>query len=151
MMFLPREDKAAAIKTLLAVISSPYPSTDSSTPHPIDLPHTSRLYKILLQGGHFNRATGTIDTSQTHWDSEVFARSFVAHVGRDVVVSMCTKGAGNGAFVISALCEALVRGGEGCAEERKRVKEWFGGKVVKEVETGEAKGKKVLVENLALL
>lgn len=150
-MLFAEGDKTAAMKTLLAVISSPYPSTDSSTPHPIDLPHTSRLYKTLLQGGHFNRATGTIDTSQTHWDSEAFARSFVANVGRDVVVSMCTKGAGDGAFVISALCEALVRGGEGCAEERKRIKEWFGGKAVKEIEAGEAKGKKILVENLALL
>ena len=61
---------------------------------------------------------------------------------------MCV-GEGNGAFVVAELCEALVRGE--LIEEKAEVKRWFGKKIVKEIEAGQAKGKKVLLEKIALL
>ena len=64
-------------------------------------------------------------------------------------MAMCVGDAGNGAFVVAELCEALVRGE--LAEERVMMKEWFGENVVQEIEAGQAKGKRVLLEKIALL
>src|ERR1700733_12304527 len=101
-------DKTEAIQTLLQALTVPYPSS-SDTPHPIDFPHTSRLYKTLMQGGHFNHGTSSISLAPAStWDRIYFARQFVQHVGNEGVVGMCTKGEGNGAFVVAELCGALV-------------------------------------------
>ena len=98
---------------------------------------------------------------------------FVNEVGKDTTVGVCL-GTGNGAFVVAELVEALNRGlGEGGNQDgasgerkqgsreekekvgvedaRKTVKAWFGTEVVKEIERGEAKGRKVLLEKLSLL
>ena len=147
-------DKTEAIQTLLRGLTSPYPSS-SDTLHAIDLPHTSRLYKTLLQGGHFNHGTGSISLAPVStWDRSTFAREFVRIVGKEGTVGMCTKGEGNGAFVVAELCGALIgddaeREPEG--GEREEVKGWFNEGVQKEVEQGRAKGKKVLLEKIALL
>ena len=72
-------------------------------------------------------------------------------VGKDGTLGMCAKGDGNGAFLVAELCGALIaddavkEGGE-----REKVKRWFI-EGVKEVEEGRAKGKKVLLEKIALL
>ena len=134
-------DKTAATTTLLKALASP----SISDPHPIDLPPTSRLYKSLLQGGHYNHTTNSIERVS---DAAAFASEFVNIVGKDAAVAMCV-GDGNGAFVVAELCEALVRGD--LIEEKAKVKEWFGEKVVQEIEAGQAKGKRVLLEKLALL
>ena len=81
-------------------------------------------------------------------DTTVFASQFVDIVGDDATVAMCV-GDGNGAFVVAELCEALVR--ENLTEEKATVKKWFGEKIVQQIETGQAKGKKVLLEKIALL
>jgi len=81
-------------------------------------------------------------------DAAVFASQFVNIVGKEATVNMCV-GDGNGAFVVAELCEALVRGD--LVEEKATVKEWFGAKVVQEIEAGQAKGKRVLLEKIALL
>ncbi|KAL0959125.1 hypothetical protein HGRIS_014419 [Hohenbuehelia grisea] len=144
-------DKSAATKSLLSVFASPYPSADASSPHLIDLPHASRLYKTLLQGGHFNHTTKSIDRA-SGWDAQSFAVQFVDIVGHDVCVAMCTKGEGNGAFVVAELCEALC--GDGADQDdaaRAQVKGWFGPEAIREVENGTAKGKKVLLEKIAAL
>lgn len=150
-------DKTPAMKTLLQALQAPYPSLDPSVPHPIDLPHTSRLYKTLLQGGHFNRNTRSIDPAP-RWDAYAFASAFVDDVGEDLMVDICTKGEANGCFVVAELCETLVgrsKGGEvgadGVKEARKKVKGWFGKDVKKRVEDGQAKGKNVLLEKVAML
>ncbi|RDB30018.1 Pumilio y domain family member 6 [Hypsizygus marmoreus] len=142
-------DKTAASRSLLHAISIPYPSTDAARPHPIDLPHTSRLYKTLLQGGHFNHTSKSVERAPG-WDAGAFAETFVEVVGEDVTVGMCTRGEANGAFVVAELCEAIMRetGREGA---RRTIKGWFGEDVRKKVEDGEAKGKKVLLEKIALL
>jgi len=134
-------DKTAATTTLLKALASP----SIPNPHPIDLPPTSRLYKSLLQGGHYNHTTNAIERVS---DTAVFASQFVKTVGRDATVAICV-GDGNGAFVVAELCEALVRGE--LSEEKVTVKEWFGEKVVQEIEAGQAKGKRVLLEKIALL
>ncbi|KAF9463742.1 armadillo-type protein [Collybia nuda] len=141
-------DKTAASRALLQAISSTYPSEDVSTPHPIDLPHTSRLYKTLLQGGHFSHASKSVEPVPG-WDAGVFAAEFVQLVGEDVGVGMCVCGDGNGAFVVAELCEALMRE-TGREDARKQVKKWFA-KKGKEVEASSAKGKKLLSEKIAAL
>ncbi|KAJ6475719.1 armadillo-type protein [Mycena vitilis] len=143
-MLFAEGDKTAASETLLRAASADYPCEDHS--HPIDLPHSSRLYKTLLQGGHFNRATSEVEKA-TSWDASAFAQQFVETVGKEVCVGMCTKGERNGAFVIAELCEAL-KGGKAA---RKTVKGWFGPAVLKDIESGEAKGKKILLEKIAAL
>ena len=63
-------------------------------------------------------------------------------------MAMCV-GDGNGAFVVAELCEALIRGD--LLEEKVKVRGWFGEKLVQEIEAGQAKGKRVLLEKIALL
>ncbi|KAI0327732.1 ARM repeat-containing protein [Cubamyces sp. BRFM 1775] len=138
-------DKSAATDTLLKAISSPYPSTDLANPHPITLPHVSRLYKTLLQGGHFSHSTCTVEKSP-RWSARDFASRFVQLVGRDVTVAMAK---GEGAFVVAALCEQLAEH-EGL-EERKTVKGWFGEKTRKEIQDAGGKGVNVLLESLKKL
>ncbi|KAJ7061988.1 armadillo-type protein [Mycena amicta] len=150
-MLFAEGDKTAASQTLLRAVSATYPGADESTIHPIDLPHSTRLYKTLLQGGHFNRASGTVD-SLSSWDAHAFARAFVEVVGEEVCVAMCTLGGCNGTFVVAELCGTLVSGeGEETAEARRTVKRWFGGKVRQMIENGDAKGKKVLLERIDAL
>ncbi|KAK7052431.1 PUM-HD domain-containing protein [Favolaschia claudopus] len=139
-------DKGSASETLLRAASAAYPCDDDH-PHPIDLPHSSRLYKTLLQGGHFNRATGTVDkVSETTWDAAAFVQQFMETIGKEVCVGMCSMGQCGGCFVIAELCEA-VKGDEA----KRTLKGWFGPTVVKEIEAGDAKGKKILLDKLAAL
>ncbi|KAG6810840.1 hypothetical protein H0H92_010104 [Tricholoma furcatifolium] len=143
-------DKTAVSKALLNVVNASYPSADPSLPHPIDLPHTSRLYKTLLQGGHFSHTSKSVERAPG-WDAGAFAAEFVTIVGKDVTLGMCTLGEGNGAFVVAELCEALVREGKKRSGERKKVKEWFGDEARVAIENGEAKGRKVLLEKIMSL
>lgn len=131
------------------MISSSYPSSDVAVgAHPIDLPHTSRMYKTLLQGGHFSHASRTVERVPG-WDATAFATEFVRAVGEEVTVAMCAEGEGNGAFVVAELCEALIR--DPGKEERTTVKRWFGDVAKKAVEEGKAKGKKVLLDKVEIL
>ncbi|KAH9923851.1 ARM repeat-containing protein [Fomitopsis serialis] len=120
-------DKSPASDTLLKALSAPYPSPEAISPHPISLPHTSRLYKTLLQGGHFNHSTKAIEPAE-HWSAAAFARRFVELVGREPTVAMAR---GDGAFV-----------------ERKTVSVWFTEGVRKEVADAKGKGCAVLLEAL---
>ncbi|KJA17660.1 hypothetical protein HYPSUDRAFT_191994 [Hypholoma sublateritium FD-334 SS-4] len=139
-------DKSGAINMLLQTLASP----SISEPHLIDLPPTSRLYKALLQGGHFNHTTKEVErVPSTSWDSSAFADKFVRTVGQEPTVTMCV-GNGNGAFIVAELCEALIRGES--TYGRQKVKEWFGSAdVVKQLEASEVKGKTILLEKLTLL
>ncbi|KAK2463945.1 hypothetical protein APHAL10511_003996 [Amanita phalloides] len=161
-------DKTSAMNALLRPLCTPYPSTQPDSPHPIDLPHTSRVYKILLQGGHFNHTTQKIDYIPT-WDAVRFAIAFVNTVDKDVVVSTCTKGSRNGAFVVAELCSTLVNGTKARNESsdmqvideeledareqaRKMVKTWFTADILEKLrKPEEMKGRKVLMEALGRL
>ncbi len=134
-------DKSKASEALLGACASPYPSEDATSVHVIDLPHTSRMYKTLLQGGHFDRKTSSIDKAP-RWDAASFATAFINTLGRDVIVGMCTKGDRNGAFVVA---EAL---GVCDAKTREDAKKWFSSSVVKDIEGSDMKGKAVLLDKL---
>ncbi|KAF8884117.1 puf family RNA-binding protein [Infundibulicybe gibba] len=144
--------KDGAIQTLLQAIAISYPSADTSAPHPIDLPHVSRLYKNLLQGGHFDRSAQTVERA-TGWEAGSFANSFAQQVGRDNVLGMCTMGARGGVFVVAELCAALclISGGVENENRRKEVKMWFTPDVVALIENSDVKGKAVLLEGIARL
>ncbi|RPD65176.1 ARM repeat-containing protein [Lentinus tigrinus ALCF2SS1-7] len=138
-------DKTSAMEALLNALCAPYPSSDPVTPHPISLPHTSRIYKTLLQGGHFSHATKSIEQAP-RFSAREFATRFVQVVGRDSTVAMAQ---GDGAFVVAALCEQLAEHGD--VEERKTVKGWFDAKTRKAVEAAGPKGVSVLLESLKKL
>ncbi|KAF7324906.1 PUM-HD domain-containing protein [Mycena kentingensis (nom. inval.)] len=146
-MLFAEGDKSGAIQTLLRAASATYPGADEATVHPIDLPHSGRMYKTLLQGGHFSRATGVVEPSP-RWDAAAFAKEFVDVVGQEVCVAMCTEGPCGGTFVVAELCGTLATL-EG--SERATVKKWFSGKVRKTIEAGDAKGKKVLLDRIDAL
>ncbi|KAJ3717961.1 armadillo-type protein [Lentinula raphanica] len=153
-------------------LATPYPassdasssSTSSPPHHPIDLPHTSRLYKTLLQGGHFNHSLKTIDKSDK-WDPAAFALDFVKTVGGEdggVIKDMCTKGERNGTFVVAESCGALAVGRSGGADEsasvkeiRERLRGWLSTpeirKAIEEGEKNGARGTKVLLDAIGTL
>lgn len=112
-------------------------------PHVIDLPHTSRVYKSLLQGGHFNHSTKTVTPSPS-WNASQFAVNVVESLDGDVITGICTKGERNGAFVVAELCQAL----KGQDKQVKQVRKWFTKDVRRTIEEGEGKGKKVLLGKL---
>ncbi|RDX46428.1 ARM repeat-containing protein [Lentinus brumalis] len=138
-------DKTSASETLLKALCAPYPSSDPAAPHPISLAHTSRLYKTLLQGGHFSHATKTVERAP-RFSALDFAQRFVQIVGRDNTVAMAQ---GDGAFVVAVLCEQLAE--HEVVEERKTVKGWFDSKTRKAVEAAAPKGVNVLLEGLKKL
>ncbi len=153
-------DKEGAMETLLRALT-PASGEPDVPPHLIDLPPTSRLYKTLLQGGHYDRTSQVVSRIQPSiWDSTAFASKFVRHVGKEATVGMCT-GQGNGVFVVAELAEALLRGSSNDIMEGQRVKEatgakealkgWFGEEVLRQIKHGEAKGKNVLLEKLSVL
>ncbi|KAL1731304.1 armadillo-type protein [Schizophyllum commune] len=145
-------DKSAATTTLLRAVSAPYPAAEDAPPHVIDLPHAARLYKTLLQGGHFNHGKGAVEPSP-RWDAKEFAVRFMEAIAPSEgasddtdapcpAIAMCTRGARGGAFVIAELLGALPE------DKRKEVAGWFTKAVRKEIEAGEGKGKGLLLERL---
>ncbi|KXN85890.1 Pumilio homology domain family member 6 [Leucoagaricus sp. SymC.cos] len=149
-MLYAEGDKTGATKTLLAALAIPYPSADISTPHPINLAWTSRMYKTLLQGGHFNKKTQSVELTDS-WNAVEFASSFIDTVPQNVMVALCTEGERNGSFIVATLCETLVRGGDNKKSDRQKLKDWFGEKEEKIIKNGDGRGKDLLLEKLALL
>ncbi|THH26885.1 hypothetical protein EUX98_g7302 [Antrodiella citrinella] len=141
-------DKTAASKAILGLLSTPYPSSDPAAPHLITLPHVSRLYKLLLQGGHYSQSTKSIERSPSFSPLD-FATQFIQIVGKDNTVSMAKEEA---AFVVAALCETVVSAGDEGAEARKALKSWLAGDVRKELAKDEQqRGRRVLLEQIASL
>jgi len=138
-------DKVPAIESLLQPLASPYPSLDLSMPHPIDLPHTSRLYKTLLQGGHFSHTTRTI-IRDSSFSPSVFASAFIRIVGREMTVAMAR---GNGTFMVAEFLERVHE--EGSESEKRAVKEWFNEDVRRDLQSRNGKGLKVLLEKVIKL
>ena len=126
-------------------LASAYPSEMFEEPHPIDLPHTSRLYKTLLQGGHFSHTTHTVARSPS-FSPSIFASSFLKIIGEETTVAMAQ---GDGAFVVAEFLERIVE--EGSDDERDVVRRWFDRRVRSGLYNGEGKGKKVLLEKVAKL
>ncbi|KAF7977568.1 hypothetical protein HWV62_3374 [Athelia sp. TMB] len=113
-------DKKAAMDALLQPLAARYPSQDPAAPHPVDLPHTSRMYKTLLQGGHFSHTAHTITRSPA-FSPLGFALSFISIVGAESTVAMA---GGDGAFLVAELLERMNE--EGGDYEKTVLKGWFG-------------------------
>jgi len=113
-------DRAAAAETLLELIASPYPAPATSPPHPVDASHVARLYKTLLQGGHYERSSESIAKPSSSFSPSAFASSFLTAVGRDVIVAIAQ---GNGAFVVAELCRRV--SAEGTSKEKELLRTWF--------------------------
>jgi pumilio family protein 6 len=140
-----RSDKGAAIEALLSPLETNYPS--EGLPHPIDLPHTSRLYKALLQGGHFSHDSNAIE-SRPNFEPSAFATAFLRHVTPANIVAMAR---GGGGFVVAALIERVVA--NGTPEECNILNKCLAG-LKAEVEGHQTKGIKgssVLSEGIRLL
>ncbi|KAI0281835.1 armadillo-type protein [Russula aff. rugulosa BPL654] len=108
-------DKEAAIGALLVPLGTAYPS--DGDPHPIALPHTSRLYKVLLQGGHFSHATKAVVT-RPNFNPSDFATALLRHVQPVDIAAMAR---GGGGFVVAALLERVAV--DGTVEECSRLHE----------------------------
>ena len=136
-------DQAAATQTLLELIAAPYPAPATSPPHPIDFSHVARLYKTLLQGGHFDQSSKSITKPSSSFSSPRFASSFLAAVGRDVTMAMAQ---GNGAFVIAELCDRV---GAESTSEKRLLQTWFTeSEINKSIQDKEMKGKGVLLKSI---
>lgn len=129
------------MEALLIPLTTTYPS--EGHPHPIALPHTSRLYKILLQGGHFSHATNAVIT-RPNFSPSTFATAFLRHVKPMDITSMAR---GGGAFVIAALLERVVA--DGTPEDCSRVNEYLSG--LKDDESRSIKGWATLSKGIHLL
>jgi pumilio family protein 6 len=132
-------DKEAAMEALLMPLKASYPSDD----HPVDLPHTSRLYKILLQGGHYSQATNAVVT-RPNFNPSNFATTFLRHV-RQVDIAAIARGGGT--FVVTALLERVAV--DGTPEERNKLKESLSG--LKDDEGKSTRGWAALSEGIRLL
>jgi len=100
-------------------LGAAYPS--DGAPHPIALSHTSRLYKVLLQGGHFSHATNAVVT-RPNFNPSAFATAFLRHVKPVDIAAMAQ---GGGGFVVAALLERVIV--DGTAEECSRLNECLSG------------------------
>jgi len=149
-MLFAEGDKSAASDTLLQALAKPYPS-DGVDPHPISLSHTSRMYKTLLYGGHWSRAQDKIEVSP-FWSPANFAKQFVQIVGRDLTLAM-VRGAGEGIFIVTALCETLAKSAEIEKDDPQRtaVKSWFDKTIVQEITDDARKGSSLLVDSIRIL
>lgn len=144
-LFIYYLDKTGATTTLVRPISEPYayPPTDTST-HPIDLAHATRLYKTLIQGGHYDRTSQKVKTVPSETFSPyAFASAFMRAAGRENLVNMAR---GNGTFVVVELVERIKL--DGTPAELQELKGWFGGDVRGEIEKGDARGRDALLQKL---
>lgn len=107
------------MEALLIPLGTAHASDD--VPHPITLSHTSRLYKVLLQGGHFSHATSAI-VPRPNFNPSAFATAFLRHVKTVDIVAMVH---GGGGFVVAALLERVAV--NGTAEECSRLNECLSG------------------------
>jgi pumilio homology domain family member 6 len=135
-------DKTAAIMALLAPLSRPYPTpvpSNGELMHLIDIPHSSRLFKTLIQGGHFDRSTSSVQVVSSFSPSS-FASQFMQVVGRENMVRMAL---GNGAFVVAELVKRVSE--EGTETEKSELKGWFDKNVVSNIRVGQGRGSEALV------
>ena len=156
-MLYAEGDKSKAIDALIAPLRAAYPAeapdpTEELNPeeaHVLDMSHSTRTYKTILSGGHFNTSTKSVDVVDTSL-SKAFATAVWEAItseeagGEDNVVNLAK---GNAAFVLVELTQALVAAGK--AAEVKRI---LGGKKTREeIAKSGRKGASLLAEKLGEL
>ena len=99
---------------------------------------------MLLQGGHFDRATNTV-TASPYFSAVEFATQFAKLVGKENTIAMAKD---DGAFVVATLCERAAE-----SEELKAtLKKWFSSKVQKELAVDkDRRGRSLLLAQLEKL
>ncbi|CAE6502591.1 unnamed protein product [Rhizoctonia solani] len=148
-MIFAEGDKSKALDALLAPISNAYtapgPESDLTDPttatHILNLSHASRLYKTLVQGGHFNQQNKQIERSEQAPKS--VAGKFIHAAGKDNVISMAL---GEGGFVIAEVIGELQE--EGDQENLKEIRSWFKKDTKERLGKGDIRGSAVLLERL---
>ncbi|KAG8679681.1 pumilio domain member 6, partial [Ceratobasidium sp. 423] len=146
-MLFAEGDKSKALEALLAPISNAYtppaPESDLSNPttttHILNLSHASRLYKTLVQGGHFNQQTKEIERSERA--PKDVAGKFMHTAGKENVTSMAL---GEGGFVIAEVIGKL----KGDQENLKEIRSWFKKDTRERLGKGDIRGSAVLLERL---
>ncbi|KAB5590423.1 Pumilio like domain containing protein [Ceratobasidium theobromae] len=148
-MLFAEGDKTKALKALLAPISSPYtppePNSDLSDPtvstHILNLSHASRLYKSLVQGGHFNQQTKQIELAE--YAPRRVASAFMNAAGHENVLAMAL---GEGGFVIAEVIGKLKE--EGDKDNLEQIRSWFGNSTREKLKKGNSRGSMVLLQRL---
>lgn len=129
------------MKTLLQLLRRPYPAT-GEFPHLIDVPHSCRVYKTLLQGGHYSQRDKRVErVSAGSYNPLSFASLWLATLDCQETRAF---GKGGGAFVIAALIECVTV--EGSDDDKRTMASWFDEQYRKEVEEGQTKGKHILLD-----
>jgi pumilio family protein 6 len=149
-------DKSAAVEALVQPLTSPYPdpapdvqAVDPTSSHVLDLAHSSRTYKTMLSGGHFDNKTSSVVvldgalpaiSAKAIWSAITSEES-----GGDNNVVRVAKG--NAAFLLLETIEALVKSGKG-----EQVENVLGDpKVIDAVRAGGRKGAAMLADRLEKL
>ena len=122
---------------------------DPTTSHLLDLSHSTRTYKALLSGGHYNPSTSSVNvidsalptlSANALWDALISPEAG----GEENAVRVAK---GNAAFVMVEMIEGLVKVGRGA-----EVKKVLGSSSVRErIVAGGRKGAAMLAEKLAVL
>ncbi|KAH7323362.1 armadillo-type protein [Rhizoctonia solani] len=148
-MLFAEGDKSKALDALLAPISNPYtapePEFDLSDPtittHILNLSHASRLYKTLVQGGHFNQQSKQIERSEQA--PKNVAGKFMHAAGKENVISMTL---GEGGFIVAEVIGKLKE--EEDQENLKEIRSWFRKDTKEQLSKGDIRGSAVLLERL---
>ncbi|KAG8834409.1 pumilio domain member 6 [Serendipita sp. 399] len=141
-------DKLAAVEAVLRPLQSPFPG-NMEQKHPVELSHTSRMLKQLLQGGHWSHATKAVARSE-HFDAAIFSSAFLRIVGDDDDGQRIRNMAqGDGTFVVAELCERIEK--EGRAEDKRKLKKWFPSGLINDIKNSDIRGGAVLLEKLVAL
>jgi pumilio homology domain family member 6 len=141
---MPTSDTKTAAESLLSTLLPQ--ANDQEEPLSISSAHVARLFKALLQGGHFSQATKLVERSP-HFDREGLVHSFVETVGQERTLEMTREG---GAFVVIELLEALEQD-EKLSKERDLVRSWFDKPTKKQLAGSDIKGRDLLLEKLGKL
>jgi len=139
-------DKSKAIEALVAPLGEVYGTEDDEedSTHILNLPHAVRTYRTLLSGGHFSRASNSIDLVAPELRQQLAKaawKSITSEQGNALNIAL-----GEGTFVMAELVQALVDAGEGSS-----VKKVLGEKEIGEIEASTRNGAGLLVEKLRAL
>lgn len=134
------------MKSLLSLLQQPYPSSEESS-HLIDVPHSCRVYKTLLQGGHYSQRDKQIErVPDSVFSPSTFASLWLSTLNREQIHAF---GKGGGAFVVAALIERIFQ--DGSAEDKATITAWLDSDYRKEIEEGQTKGKQILVDTFKMI
>ncbi|KZO94578.1 ARM repeat-containing protein [Calocera viscosa TUFC12733] len=140
-------DKAAATETLLRPIREATENKDwEELTLLINHPHVSRLYKTLIQGGHYEKEMSGVVESPS-WSGDDFASAFFdaagGHQKGEALVEMAS---GAGAFLIAELASRLKETPAG-----KEMKSIFDVNVIQQIQQKDVRGSSVLAEKIYAL